>query len=155
MILSIKTKIYINVIIEKTIYNLINKYKQYVEVLDTKFTKEHSNIGKQFKLQILKNFIFLRTTPLMFGIKVLSGILKSNTIVSAIKGDKEIVLGKVTSMQRNKKDLDVTKVNDELCIRIEGNIKLTYGDDFDDSYTLIRYLNHEDKNITEFIESLI
>lgn len=141
----------IDIITGKTIFELYDKFKKHCDSFDKSFYEKYSNIGEQFKLQILPEYIFLKTTPLMFGIRVCSGSIKIGTMICAIKNEKKIILGSVTSMQKNKKNVETGKINEELCIRIENNQKIIYGEDFDDSYTLIKYMNENEENIKKFI----
>jgi hypothetical protein len=47
------------------------------------------------------------------------------------------------------------KIGDEICIRIESSgDKLTFGEDFDETYEIQRYITEEEKVVMRFIESL-
>jgi len=145
----------ITIIVDKTVYKLVAKYKEYVKKLDDEFFKKYPNIGHKLKLQILPQYIFLKTTPLLFGVKVLEGELKQHLIVCAKKENKEVILGRITSIQKNKKNIDVGKVNDELCIRIEnGTEKFTYDVDFDKTFIITRYMNLDEQTVDRFVRSL-
>jgi translation initiation factor IF-2 len=145
----------VKIIIEKTVYKLISKYSDFVKGLNDIFFKKYPNIGHELKLQILPQYIFLKTTPLLFGVKVLEGEVKQHLIVCAKKGPIEITLGKLTSMQKNKKNVDIGKVNDELCIRLENEKeKFTYGVDFDNTFILTRYMSPDEQIVDRFIRSL-
>jgi translation initiation factor IF-2 len=97
----------------------------------------------------------MKTTPLLFGIRVIKGQFKVGTLVVAVKGDKQLLLGNITSIQKNKKNVDNMKIGDEICIRIESSgDKLTFGEDFDETYEIQRYITEEEKVVMRFIESL-
>lgn len=145
----------ITIIGEKTVFKLMEKYKEYVDNCDVKFYNKYKNIGESFQLKILPEFVFMKTTPLLFGIRVTKGQFKIGTTVIATKGDKQILLGNVTSIQKNKKNVETMKVGDEMCIRIESSgDKLTFGEDFDDTYEIQRYITTEEKVVIKFIEGL-
>ena len=138
----------------KTVFELLKKYDQYRTTLMDKFYQKHKNIGNIFKLQILPQYIFLKTTPLMFGVKVTSGEVRIGSIVYATKDDKNVILGTIIGMQKNKSNVDIGKVNDELCIRIDNEQKITFGEDFDATYVLKKYLTQQDIEIRGFISEI-
>lgn len=145
----------ITLIGEKTVFKVIEKYKEYVNNCDAKFYNKYKNIGESFELKILPEFMFMKSTPLLFGVRVMKGQFKVGTLVIAVKGDKELLLGNVTSIQKNKKNVDTMKVGDEICIRIENTAnKLIFGEDFDDKYEIKRYITEEEKTVIKFIEQL-
>lgn len=145
----------ITMIGEKTVFKVLEKYKEYVDNCDVKFHNKYKNIGDSFQLKILPEFVFMKTTPLLFGIRVVKGQFKVGTLVVAVKGDQQILLGNVTSIQKNKKNVDTMKVGDEICIRIESSgDKLTFGEDFDDTFEIQRYITNEEKIVMKFIEGL-
>lgn len=145
----------ITLIAEKTVFKVIEKYKEHVKKCDEKFYNKYKNIGESFQLKILPEYIFMKTTPLLFGIRVIKGQFKVGTLVTAVKDNKEILLGNITSIQKNKKNVDTMKIGDEMCIRIEtsGN-KVTFGEDFDETYEIERYITDEEKTVIKFIQSL-
>jgi translation initiation factor 5B len=145
----------ITLIGEKTVFKIMEKYKEYVENCNTKFYNKYKNIGDSFQLKILPEYVFMKTTPLLFGIRVIKGQFKVGTLVVAVKGDKQLLLGNITSIQKNKKNVDNMKIGDEICIRIESSgDKLTFGEDFDETYEIQRYITEEEKVVMRFIESL-
>lgn len=146
----------ITIIGEKTVFKLLEKYTEFVGVCDTKFHNKYKNVGESFQLKILPEYVFLKTTPLLFGVRVVKGQFKVGTLVCAVKGDTNLKLGNITSIQKNKKSVDTMKVGDELCIRIESSDgKLTYGEDFDETFEIQRYITDEERLVIKFIESLM
>lgn len=141
----------VTIIAEKTVYKLLEKYEDYCKKLNDEFYTKYCNIGKQIKLQILPQYIFLKTTPLMFGIKVIEETIKIGMIIVAIRGDKEFNLGTIIGIQKNNKSIDIGKIGDELCIKLDNPKKYTYGIDFDATYTLIRYVSPLDISIIKFV----
>jgi translation initiation factor 5B len=156
-VLEMCNKNKIIIISEKTIFKLMDKFKAHIETHNTKFLSKYKNIGEEFKLKIMPEYLFLRSTPLLFGVKVLKGCVKVGTQVSAVKGETNVLLGIITSIQKNKKNVDTVKINDEVCIRIENpQKKLVYGkdEDFDDTYEICRYVTDEEQIVMNFIASL-
>lgn len=144
----------ITIIAEKTVYGLLEKYEAYCKKLDDEFYKKYYNIGKQIKLQILPQYIFLKSTPLMFGVRIVEGSLKLGMTIIATKGDIELNIGKIIGIQKNNKSVDGGNINDELCIKFDNPEKYTYGDDFDATYVLKRFMSDLDIAITKFIDSV-
>lgn len=147
----------VNVINEKTIFNLSKKYLQYVEKCDSAFYAKYPNVGENFRLKILPEYVFMKTTPLLFGVKVLKGSIGVGTPVIATKNNNSVQLGNVVSIQKNKSKLAVANIGDEVCIRIDGTNKLTFGkdEDFDETYEIERFFNSDDLIIINFINNLM
>jgi translation initiation factor 5B len=116
------------------IYHLINDYndckKDYVEQRQTELIEKGEAVFP-CKLRILKEHIFMKggNKNLMFGVKVMEGKLKIGTELIFI-GDESKILGKVISLQRNNKDIEIGDTYDELCIRLDNPLNLTYGRQF-------------------------
>ena len=73
---------------------------------------------------------------ILVGVKVVRGKLCKNTQLITLN---KTLLGKVTSIQKEKKDLDEAKVNDEVCIRIAHEDYVSYG----------RHFDHENKVVSK------
>jgi translation initiation factor 5B len=145
----------VTIIIAKTVYKLVQQYDDYVKKLDSEFFDKYRNIKTEsVTMRILPQYVFLKTTPLMFGITIVIGELDIGTILVATKGEDKVILGKVTSMQKDKVSVTHGNKKDELCIRIEQEEKVTYGCDFDDSYIISNYMTNEETMISNFIVSL-
>ena len=145
----------IKLIGEKTIYKLVDSFNNYISECDDKFYTKYKNIGEEFELKILSEYIFMKSTPLVIGVKIINGTLKTGTIVEGRKNNKKITLGTVTGIQKNKKNVNTTKVGDEVCIKIENpTTKITYGNDFDDTYTIGRYMTEDEMIISDFINTI-
>jgi translation initiation factor 5B len=116
------------------IYHLINDYneckKEHIENRQVELIEKGEAVFP-CKLRILKEHIFMKggNKNLMFGVKVMEGKLKIGTELIFIGGESKI-LGKVTSLQRNNKDIEIGDTYDELCIRLDNPLNLTYGRQF-------------------------
>ena len=123
------------------IYQLIDQYKEIkIKFLEER-KKENSEIGKAIfpcELQILKDHIYMNggNDDLLFGIKVRAGrLLKGTPIIT----EKKVKLGKVTSIQKNHKEILEAKLKDEVCIRIKNESNISFG----------RHLTSSDKLLSE------
>ena len=80
---------------------------------------------------------------LLFGIKVKKGKLTKGSVLIVINEDtnteKELILGTVTSIQKNNEDVDEVKLYDEICIRLDNPNELSYD----------RHFNHKNKIIAK------
>lgn len=139
-------KMDVRIIHGNIIHHLIDEYYKYIESIDDTIKRIHPNLINDYELQILPKYIFLKKSPMMFGVKVLSGILYPNTIVAAQK-DSIIKLGTVKSIHKKSKPIEYAIKNDEVCIKIEdeGGEKYEYGKHFNEKWTLLPYL--DDKEI--------
>lgn len=122
----------VKIIHSNVVHELIDKLYKFLDEIENE--KE-----SDFQLEILPNYIFLKRSPLMFGVKTVSGTLNINSIVMANKNGQCLKLGKVTSIQTANKNVTSTKTGTESCIRItqdENDEKYEYGKDFDEHWML-------------------
>lgn len=137
--LAAKNKI--KLITSNVIYQLMEDYKKYYdEAIEVK-KKKLINEGKAVypcEIKILKDHIYMTggSDDILVGVKVVRGKLCKNTQLITLN---KTLLGKVTSIQKEKKDLDEAKVNDEVCIRIAHEDYVSYG----------RHFDHENKVVSK------
>jgi len=146
-------KMDVKIIHGNIIHHLINDYHKYIESIDDSIKKMYPNLENNFKLQILPKYIFLKRSPIMFGVKVLSGTLNTNAVVVAQKENdlSKIKLGTIKSIEKKNKSVDSANKNDEVCIRIEegDGEKYEYGKHFNEEWTLLPYLDDNELKIRE------
>jgi len=110
--------------------------KDNIKKYDKKY--DPSNQLQPTLITILHDRIFKSQDPIVLGIRIDQGILHRNDIIKVI--DNQLVLGIVTSIQINHKELDSVGVNDEMiAIKIDpvsGGPLYRYGKDFDASQQL-------------------
>ena len=111
----------IELIHSKIVYQLIENFKKYKEDVMKNMKDVLVKEGKIYypcRLKVLEDHIYMRggDDDLLFGIRVLKGKLSKNAILIADNGKQ---IGKITSIQKDKKELDFAKINDEVCIRVE------------------------------------
>lgn len=134
----------IKLIISDIIYQLVENYQKYFnEVIDNKtnIMIENGDAVMPCKLRILEKFIFNRggKNDLVFGVKVTHGKLYKNTPI-IVESNKKII-GKVISIQSEKKELEEADTHKEVCIKITKISKvdqdISYGRHFDAKDTLL------------------
>lgn len=127
------------------VYELLEKYNKYCSELDNLIKQKHPNIFPKCEVQIMEQYIFIKKNPLLFGVKV----LKNKIIKGMLLQTNNLVLGRVVSIQKNKKSLDEADSNEEVCIKIDPETypKYEYGKDFDSKNLLINYYTTEDNRI--------
>ena len=127
------------------IYQLIDQYKETKKKFLEERKKENSEKGKAIfpcELQILKDHVYMKggNDDLLFGIKVRAGrLLKGTPIIS----EKKVKLGKVTSIQKNHKEVTEAKLRDEVCIRIKNESNVSFGRQLASSDKLISELSRD------------
>ncbi len=137
----------IELLFDNTIYKLKTKYINYTKSITNKIKAEYGHLA-EVKLEILSQFIFMKTTPLLFGVKVKHGELKLNTILAAYKDGKQVLLGKVISIQHEKDTREKAKVNEQVCIKVALTTgKVVYKVDFDETFEVKTYLDKDDVKI--------
>lgn len=112
------------------IYHLFDKFIGYRDALKAKKREEFKDIAVfPFKLKILPEFIFNTRDPIIIGVKVTAGFMKIGSPVCAMcleasserEGkDKFVDLGRITSIEYNHKPLEVAKMGQDVCIKIEN-----------------------------------
>lgn len=101
------------------VYNIVDAYKKYLE--EIKEVKKESNKDTAIfpcVLQMLgKKFVFNKKNPFVFGVSVNAGKLRLGTPLIVPKTN--VVLGRVTSIEKEHKKLDVAELGSEVCIKVE------------------------------------
>ncbi len=148
----------IEIIFDDTIYKLKNKYINYTKTISGKIKRDYGHLS-EVNLEILPQFIFMKTTPLLFGVKVKRGELKVGTNIVATKGIKSVLLGKVMGIQHDKDTREKANVNEQVCIKVVLETgKVVYKVDFDETYEVKTYMSKDDvriyKMFKEEIESM-
>lgn len=102
------------------IYHLLDFYKDYTEKIlnDGKLQMQNEAIFP-VHLQILPKCVFCSRSPLILGVKIIQGTLKLNTPLAAIHNNEICRLGKVTSIEENKKPIIKATKGSQVAIKIE------------------------------------
>mmetsp|Transcript_553 Transcript_553/g.735 ORF Transcript_553/g.735 Transcript_553/m.735 type:complete len:1277 (-) Transcript_553:100-3930(-) len=92
-------------------------------------------------LKILPEFIFNKRSPIVIGVEVVEGILRTGTPLCVTEKNPILDIGNVTSIEFEHKEVKEAKKGEQVCIKIEqqrGNQIILLGRHFD--------LNHELKS---------
>ena len=126
----------VNIIKGEIVYNIVDKFKKFNQ--DIKESNKESNKGTAIfpcVLQMLgKKFVFNRKNPFVFGVSVNAGKLRLGTPI--IVPDSKVVLGIVTSIEKEHKKIDTAEAGSEVCIKVESS---------DNSFTMDRQFSNESK----------
>jgi translation initiation factor IF-2 len=145
----------IEILFDDTIYKLKNKYINYTKTITSKIKTDYGHLA-EVNLEILPQFIFMKTTPLLFGVKVKRGELKIGTNIVASKAGKSVLLGKVMGIQHEKDSREKANVNEQVCIRVNLETgKVVYKVDFDETYEVKTYMSKDDAKIYKMFKEEI
>ena len=136
----------INIFKDATIYRLFNQYKDFqLKVYNER--KEKARIETVFPcvLKIIESNIFNKKNPLVIGVDVLEGNLHIGTPLIILPS--RTYIGKVVSIQSNRKDVQIGKQGQSICVKIdnESNPNIMYGRHF--TFTDILYSNLTRKSV--------
>ncbi|HDJ96764.1 MAG TPA: translation initiation factor IF-2, partial [Candidatus Aenigmarchaeota archaeon] len=124
---------------ERIIYKLIENYEEWCkEEKLRKIEEKLKRISRPCKVRVLPGFVFRRSKPAIFGIEVMAGVIKPNTLLMKESGK---VIGKVKNVQKEGKNIDFAKTGDKVAISIEDAV---IGRNLNEGDILISYLKKED-----------
>jgi len=131
----------ITILTDGTIYRLFNQYEQF----RLRSENERKDIHRHLVvypciLNIIKDKIFNKKSPFIFGVKVIDGNLHINTPL--IIPDKKLIIGIVNSIQNDGKNIEIANKGSEVCIKVIDNMQnnYTYGRQFDFNNTIISHI---------------
>jgi translation initiation factor IF-2 len=133
----------VTILLGNTIYDVMDKYKKYIELLDIQMTEKYPTVFENVQLQIIPKFIFLKKTPLMFGVTVKKGRL---TLGSEIKTGN-MCLGKVIGLKLDKKDVTIAETGTDVCVKLSNPDGYVYEQDFNCDNVLINLVSDSDLNL--------
>ena len=135
----------INIIKDNIVYNLINKLIKHLDdELENNKIKKKNKIVWPCVLQILPQYVFNTKDPIIVGVKVLGGeIHKKTKICVPSKGG--IIIGKISKIQHNNKDVDIAKINEDVAISLipVEDKKYVYKRHFDETDILYSKITRE------------
>lgn len=134
-----------NLISSEVVYHLLEEFEKLKEKsIEDRKTKlsDKGSVVFPCSLKILKQYIFNKKDPIIIGVKIKDGTLKKGTPLIISK--KNLPIGKVVSIQYNKKELEQAESGKEVCIKIEpAKESLTYGRHFDHTDQLISHITFD------------
>jgi translation initiation factor aIF-2/yIF-2 len=134
----------IKILTDGTIYRLFNQYKHFrsFSINQRKDANRHLIVYPCI-LNILKDNIIHKKMPFIFGVRVEEGNLHINTPLIVVKEHNQLlIIGRVTSIQKDCKNIEVANEGSEVSIKIEDNNQnnCTYGRHFDYNDRLISHI---------------
>ena len=94
------------------------------------------------ELQILPQYIFMKSNPILIGVKIINGELYTGTTICTFIGKNMLILGRIEEIQLNSRKVESTKKGTEVSIKIVANEKkYTYDKDFNSENLLFTKLS--------------
>merc|ERR1712080_399141 len=118
------------------IYHLFTKCTEYMEELRKKRREETADTAVfPVILEIMPQHIFNVKDPIILGVRVVDGILRLGTPLcvpdaNGYDGKNPLMIGKVTRIEWNNEEKEMANKSEEVAIRIEHDLNLTYGRQF-------------------------
>lgn len=139
----------ITILLDGTIFRLFTQYEGFRKLCINQRKEAHQHlIVYPCILNILKDKVFKRKGPFIFGVKVVDGSLYVNTTLVTVAKGNRLVIGKVISIQNEGNNIEVANKGSEVCIKIEDDGQnLTFGRQFDHTNTLVSYVTRNSVDI--------
>ncbi|XP_065836749.1 eukaryotic translation initiation factor 5B-like [Oscarella lobularis] len=132
----------IKIFTAEIIYHLFDRFMEYREEYKRRKKEEFRNQSVfPCKLRILPNCIFNSRDPIVVGVYVEDGVVKTGTPLCVPSKDFRDI-GVLSSIEVNHKTKDSARKGEEICVKIEalpGNTPELYG----------RHFNHEDTVVSK------
>ena len=108
----------VKVFTSDVIYRLVEDYQKYVKEQQEKAEKKiFETIIRPGKCKILPGCVFRQSKPAVVGVRVLGGVVRTNTDVMLENGN---VVGKIKGLQSEGENIPSAKVGKEVAMAIEG-----------------------------------
>ncbi len=108
----------IKLFVNDVIYRLIEDYKEWIEEQKELSEKNISEtIVKPAVFQIMRDCIFRQSKPAVVGVKIRSGIVRTNIEITNSDG---VVIGKVKGLQLRGENIGTARTGMEVAMAIEG-----------------------------------
>ena len=118
------------------IYHLFDQFIEY----KNNIIKQRKNFYRPMVvfpciLKILEKNIFNKKNPIIFGVKILEGSLHINT--QLIIPELNLNIGNIIGIQHNSKDVLIGMSGTDVCIKVENDLNITYGRQFNHKNVLV------------------
>jgi translation initiation factor aIF-2/yIF-2 len=148
----------ITIITDGTIFRLYGQYEKFRISSENERKDQYRHlVVYPCVLKILKDKVFRKKGPFIFGVNVIEGSLRINTPL--IIPGKKLIIGRVVSIQHEGKDIDCANKESEVCIKVEeiSENNYTYGRQFDSTDILVSHITRTsvDAMKTHFKNELI
>lgn len=120
------------------IYHLQDKFKQYMDkIRESQKTETRKEAIFPVILQIDRQMVFRKHDPILVGCNVVGGQLRIGTPICVPEKDF-LVIGHVGGIQKDKKDVQIARRGDSVCVKIEQNTQqnVHFGRHFDHTHQL-------------------
>ena len=129
----------IKLLINDHIYTLLDEFKIYCDEIkkdEMKVLKENfkDDLFVPVVLKVIPKYIFNKSNPIVFGVKVKEGTLYKNTNIRVKKGNKIIDIGIIDEIRLDNKEVEFAEKDKEVSIRISSkkdSSNIVYGRNFD------------------------
>jgi len=102
------------------IYHLFDRFTEYqAELVKQKKEQFRSIAVFPCKLRIMPEHVYMSRDPIVCGVKVEAGIVKTGTPI-CVPSKEFCYLGICTGIQHNGKDVDTARKGEEVCVKIES-----------------------------------
>jgi len=126
------------------IYHLFDQFTKYLEDIKNKRREEMANLLVfPAIVKILPECVFNKRDPIVLGVDVVEGILKKGTPL-CVPQNNNFLIGRVASIEKDKKDIEVAKQGMSVAIKIDANEpNIAFGRHFDLQYPLYSHLTRQ------------
>jgi translation initiation factor IF-2 len=106
-------------------------------------------------LEIIPEFIFLKSSPLLFGVIIINGEISIGTKLYTTFNGLETVIGKVSSIKLDDKQVQKATKNMKVCIKIDHiDKKVRFGVNLDEKSILKTFRTKDEDKIFDRIKKL-
>lgn len=140
------------IIYDDIIYQLIEDIKKYIDdVKNSEKRKTLETLVLPGKFKILPGYVFRRSDPVIVGVEIQGGIVKSKSPLIKQDGKR---IGEVLQIQDNKKSVEKASIGMEVAMSIKGNLMI--GRQIDEGDVLYTDVPKEDLEVlTEKYKDII
>ncbi|KAK9056016.1 hypothetical protein SSX86_027103 [Deinandra increscens subsp. villosa] len=141
----------VTIFIAHIIYHLFDQFKAYIDKLKEEKMKEAAKDAVfPCVLKIMPNLVFNKKNPIILGVDVIEGILKTGTPICIFQ--REIIdIGQISSIENNKKRVNCAKKGQKVSIKITGRNaeeqQKMFGRHFDKEDELVSHVSRDSYDV--------
>lgn len=144
----------IKLIISNTIYKLKDEYDNIKIQFRNQLIEKYSTLLYS-ELEIIPEFIFLKCSPLLFGVKIKEGDISIGTKLFTNYNGIDTIIGKITSIKLEDNQVERATKNMKVCIRIEfTDKKVKFGVHLDENCILKTFRTKDEQIIYDRLKQL-
>jgi small GTP-binding protein len=145
---------YIKLIISNTIYKLKDEYDKLKNQINDQLREKYSNLLDS-TLEIIPEYIFLKSSPLLFGVIIKDGEISIGTKLFTNYNGIDTIIGKITSIKFEDKQIEKATKNMKVCIKIEQiDKKIRFFIHLDENSVLKTFRTKDEDKIFDRIKKL-